>query len=353
MIKFVIRSDVYEELVEKGYGRKDYSKLTTIVKPDINGVVRKYHIDPNKFKKDDENNGKSDVSSFNLSQKLSKKDKELFSSQIHNSIKHLYKNGSLSEVEELIKFHNSVLKKENTNNYSKALLRVLNKIKLVKQDSKFNRVKSCEVENEMVVKKFLQEIEKNKKDLSESAKNSIEADIKNGCWVAEKTTKGNEFYIDITKYYDRDTEAIEWEKIQAGVYADLGMKVFLPKESTNSIDSIINELRFELKYIHGKSNNTLQNAVKHAIKQSDNSCYFIAEESSQTIANTFKVIDGKQNISSHNLKLACVYSQKEKKLKFKDYSIKKSGLLKNSPVGGRITFFPSNIIIPQIQKMSI
>lgn len=216
----------------------------------------------------------------------------------------------------------------------------------------FDKVKSCEVANKFVVDKFLQGIEENKKELSENAKKSIESDIENGCWVSEKTTNGNEFYVDITKYYDRDTDAIEWEKLQAGVYADLGMDVYLPKETKDSIDSIINGLRFEFKYIHGKSNNTLQDAVKDAIKQSDNSSYFIAEESPETISSTFRVINGKQNVSSHNLRLACVYSEKDRRLNFKDYGIKKSGLLKSSPVGGRITFFPSNVIIPQEDNLS-
>lgn len=58
MVKFVIRKDVYEELIQKGYGRKDYSKLTTIVKPDKNGVMRTIYINPNKLKKDDEKNEK-------------------------------------------------------------------------------------------------------------------------------------------------------------------------------------------------------------------------------------------------------------------------------------------------------
>jgi hypothetical protein len=69
----VIRKDVYDELVEKGYGRKDYGKLTKIVKPDKNGVMRTIYIDPNKLKKTDANNGKmSDNGSMRIKSGLKK-----------------------------------------------------------------------------------------------------------------------------------------------------------------------------------------------------------------------------------------------------------------------------------------
>lgn len=55
MVKFVIRKDVYDELIEKGFGKKDLSKLTKVQITDKNGhtrnVYRKMGEEPKDGKK--------------------------------------------------------------------------------------------------------------------------------------------------------------------------------------------------------------------------------------------------------------------------------------------------------------
>lgn len=61
MIKFVIRKDVYDYLVEKGFGKKDYGKLQKVQRPDKNGVMRTIYVNPSEEIENEEQMGKQEV----------------------------------------------------------------------------------------------------------------------------------------------------------------------------------------------------------------------------------------------------------------------------------------------------
>lgn len=61
MVKFVIRKDVYEELIQKGFGKKDYGKLQKVQRPDKNGVMRTIYVNPNEEIENEEQMGKQEV----------------------------------------------------------------------------------------------------------------------------------------------------------------------------------------------------------------------------------------------------------------------------------------------------
>lgn len=52
MVKFVIRKDVYDELLEKGFGKKDISKLTKKQVTDKNGKTRTVYVKNGEEQKD-------------------------------------------------------------------------------------------------------------------------------------------------------------------------------------------------------------------------------------------------------------------------------------------------------------
>ena len=124
MIKFVIRKDVYEELVEKGYGKKDYGKLQKVQRPDKNGVMRTIYVNPGEEIENEKQKGKQEVEVKEKTSKLKVPDEtSSFATDVNRMVK---------------------LKKENYREFTIQLEKLHSKYTMSKWKDLYNKIQEKE-----------------------------------------------------------------------------------------------------------------------------------------------------------------------------------------------------------------
>lgn len=124
MIKFVIRKDVYDYLVEKGYGKKDYGKLQKVQRPDKNGVMRTIYVNPSEEIENEEQMSKQEVEVKEKTNKLKVPDEtSSFATDVNRMVK---------------------LKKENYKEFAIQLEKLHSKYTISKWKDLYNKIQEKE-----------------------------------------------------------------------------------------------------------------------------------------------------------------------------------------------------------------